>query len=323
MFVLVLAAEADETRQAVTLLIVCLVGIAIMLAALTVWYWLFTSPKRRADRLLADLGHYAPESEQMVDEIDVAVDAREEIDARVEIDTAAVAGDADVDLAVASVGAGNRTAIDLAGLASPTILSESSELMSSMLDNPDEPTSPRTAERPIFDVDVDVGRAADDESAEPFRRVIPSKRTGPADRPDLRVSGAPKTVRSSDPKPAEAPAAKRGAKRLDPAAAARPTVAKPVPTSTPAPESSPKPTPKQPGPARIEVAARPSVRSPEPQADNVGSARPAPPQRKAETTQDELAKLRQRRARQRQDQEGLSDDDWASVMKSAFDHLNR
>ena len=62
MFVLVLAAEADETRQAVTLLIVCLIGIAFMLSLLTVWYWLYTSPKRRSERLLADLGHFDPEA---------------------------------------------------------------------------------------------------------------------------------------------------------------------------------------------------------------------------------------------------------------------
>ncbi len=47
MFVLVLAAEADETRQAITFLILCLVGIAVLLALLTLWYWIFTSPKRR------------------------------------------------------------------------------------------------------------------------------------------------------------------------------------------------------------------------------------------------------------------------------------
>ncbi len=47
MFVLVLAAEADETRQAITFLIVCLVGIAVMLSALTAWYWHHTSPKRQ------------------------------------------------------------------------------------------------------------------------------------------------------------------------------------------------------------------------------------------------------------------------------------
>ncbi len=49
MFVLVLAAEADETRQAITFLIVCLVGIAVLLTLLTVWYWRYTSPSRRAE----------------------------------------------------------------------------------------------------------------------------------------------------------------------------------------------------------------------------------------------------------------------------------
>ncbi len=50
MFVLVLAAENDETRQTVSLLIACLVGIAIALAVLTVWYWFYTDPKRQPGR---------------------------------------------------------------------------------------------------------------------------------------------------------------------------------------------------------------------------------------------------------------------------------
>ncbi len=47
MFVTVLAAEADGTRQTVTFLIGCLVGIAGLLTLLTVWYWFHTDPKRR------------------------------------------------------------------------------------------------------------------------------------------------------------------------------------------------------------------------------------------------------------------------------------
>jgi hypothetical protein len=46
--VLVLAAAADETRQTITILIACLVGIALSLAGLTVWYWFATSPRRRS-----------------------------------------------------------------------------------------------------------------------------------------------------------------------------------------------------------------------------------------------------------------------------------
>jgi hypothetical protein len=49
-FVLVLAAEADETRQTVTLLIASLIGIAVALALLTVWYWRYTDPRRRHRR---------------------------------------------------------------------------------------------------------------------------------------------------------------------------------------------------------------------------------------------------------------------------------
>lgn len=48
MDVLVLAAEADGTRQTVSFLILCLVGIAAGLTLLTVWYWFYTDPKRRA-----------------------------------------------------------------------------------------------------------------------------------------------------------------------------------------------------------------------------------------------------------------------------------
>lgn len=47
MFVTVLAAETDDTRSAITFLIVCLIGIAVLLSLLTVWYWRFTSPRRR------------------------------------------------------------------------------------------------------------------------------------------------------------------------------------------------------------------------------------------------------------------------------------
>ncbi len=43
---MVLAAENDETRQTVSFLVACLVGIAVALAALTVWYWFHTDPKR-------------------------------------------------------------------------------------------------------------------------------------------------------------------------------------------------------------------------------------------------------------------------------------
>ena len=48
MYVLVLAAEADETRQTITFLIACLVGIAVLLAVLTAWFWSATRPRRRA-----------------------------------------------------------------------------------------------------------------------------------------------------------------------------------------------------------------------------------------------------------------------------------
>lgn len=76
MFVLVLAAEADETRQAITVLILCLVGIAVLLSGLTAWYWWYTSPKRRADGLLSDLGHFEAEGSAVL--ISVTGDDRHE-----------------------------------------------------------------------------------------------------------------------------------------------------------------------------------------------------------------------------------------------------
>lgn len=52
-FGLVLAqvVEPDETRQAITLLVAGLIGIAVLLTALTVWYWYDTSPARQYEPL--------------------------------------------------------------------------------------------------------------------------------------------------------------------------------------------------------------------------------------------------------------------------------
>ncbi len=40
--------EAEQTEQAITGLIVLLLVVAALLAVLTVWYWIHTSPRRRA-----------------------------------------------------------------------------------------------------------------------------------------------------------------------------------------------------------------------------------------------------------------------------------
>ncbi|MEM9561069.1 MAG: hypothetical protein AAGA93_00535 [Actinomycetota bacterium] len=61
-FVTVLAAEADGTRQTVTFLIGCLVGIAGLLTVATVWYWFYTDPKRRPIEALE------PVAEPLLDE---------------------------------------------------------------------------------------------------------------------------------------------------------------------------------------------------------------------------------------------------------------
>ncbi len=69
---MVLAAENDETRQTVSLLVACLVGIAVALAALTLWYWFHTDPKRRGQAGSASAGRT---------EMIVAGEASDEIDA--------------------------------------------------------------------------------------------------------------------------------------------------------------------------------------------------------------------------------------------------
>ncbi len=53
MFVVVLAAETDGTGRSIAFLIGCLLAIAGIMTALTVWYWRFTSPKQVAERLAA------------------------------------------------------------------------------------------------------------------------------------------------------------------------------------------------------------------------------------------------------------------------------
>ncbi len=58
-FFAVLAAETDGTRQAITSLIVGLVLVAALLAGLTVWYWFYTSPKRRARSLFEEMNRTA------------------------------------------------------------------------------------------------------------------------------------------------------------------------------------------------------------------------------------------------------------------------
>lgn len=359
MFVLVLAAEADETRQAVTLLIVCLVGIAVMLAVLTVWYWLFTSPKRRAGRLLKDLGHYAPSEFGAEDSTVVG---------------AAMAQAADVELVGAGVGRDSEAAI----ASEPAILSESSELLSSMLAGseqperpPTQPVKPAESARPVEPVEPaeramvettppgqqtePVPQGERVRQPEPAHARVPTQQPQPAPprrpgRPDLHVAAAPKTVRRPDAKPTGPPTSVQPAKPIAPAAArstnparttnrSRNTVAprnsapprssaKQRPTGRPVPEhlaavhqdqqAKPRSVPKssqeappgerRDGSGRIEVAARPSV---------------GPTAAEKRSAEDELAKVRQRRARRERDQEGLSDDDWAAVMKSAFNHLNR
>lgn len=45
---LAVAAQADDTATTITLLVAALIGVAVGLSLLTVWYWRFTDPKRLA-----------------------------------------------------------------------------------------------------------------------------------------------------------------------------------------------------------------------------------------------------------------------------------
>ena len=40
--------EAEQTERVITGLIVLLLVVAVLLTVLTIWYWIHTSPKRRA-----------------------------------------------------------------------------------------------------------------------------------------------------------------------------------------------------------------------------------------------------------------------------------
>ncbi len=42
--------STDQTGRQITLLIIALLAVALLLAALTVWYWRYTDPRYRSDR---------------------------------------------------------------------------------------------------------------------------------------------------------------------------------------------------------------------------------------------------------------------------------
>ncbi len=59
---LLVAAASDQTGRTITLLSAGLIAVALGLTALTIWYWRFTSPKRRALMLQSTVG-VAPAAE--------------------------------------------------------------------------------------------------------------------------------------------------------------------------------------------------------------------------------------------------------------------
>lgn len=58
---LVLVTESEETQRFITMLIVALLVFAGLLFLITLWYWRYTSPKRRVRRLVQPVGGGGPE----------------------------------------------------------------------------------------------------------------------------------------------------------------------------------------------------------------------------------------------------------------------
>ncbi len=58
------AAATDQTGRTITMLSAGLVAVAIALTGLTIWYWRFTSPRRRAAAEAADVREFTAEERQ-------------------------------------------------------------------------------------------------------------------------------------------------------------------------------------------------------------------------------------------------------------------
>ncbi|MEM9656133.1 MAG: hypothetical protein AAGA65_28860, partial [Actinomycetota bacterium] len=144
--------EPDETRQAITFLIVCLIGIAIMLGVLTVWYWHYTSPKRRAEMLLADLGHFDAAGDPVLEPVDVPPTADRPVLVAVAADSFAAAGGAGKPGRGAAVGLdGDGMATITATVTGPTPIPDHIRLAGSphpaaiAPDAPAPPTGPKAS----------------------------------------------------------------------------------------------------------------------------------------------------------------------------------
>lgn len=58
------AAATDQTGRTITMLSAGLVAVAIALTGLTIWYWRFTSPRRRAASEAAEVREFTTEERQ-------------------------------------------------------------------------------------------------------------------------------------------------------------------------------------------------------------------------------------------------------------------
>ena len=246
----VVVGEVDETRRTITVLVVSLIVIAVILTALTVWYWFYTSPRRRADELMVDLDQLA------------------------------------------------RTE------RSATTIVMDEPLIETEVPDPLPSPSAHPATLPA--------------------RIVSSGRATPTVTPEPQA----------DPLPTPAAAAVAGSVEAA-STVAVPVEDQPTRTHRPARLTPDRPTPDRPTPDRTAAIVDTVARSGGGQAGQSSPPRPAPvtmqgrlgpaaPQ-PAPVVRDEVAVAR---ARRRGDQtadtgEGLSDDDWAAVMRSAFAKLDR
>lgn len=334
--VLAQVAEPDETRQAITFLIVCLIGIAILLAVLTVWYWQFTSPKRRASSLPSDLGHYeADPGGGKPAEVSLVADSPPMMEAgpspapdHIRLPAPAPAPALDDRTVAAPV-----FAADLADVP-PTLAPPELPTNTPRRDVVPEPAPSRRIEVAARAAEPDPSGERKSEAAEPIfpDRSSAGRRQGLADAAPLPVES--KTGRAS---PAANPQALgstvEGPTAVKPTAP-RPADASPAVSRTANPRPA-VPSPAVPSPAATTVTQRSEVAAPRPTGGSVPAATRAAkqtmavesgPARATSASLTERAEAREKPSKTGGStavQEGLSDDDWAAVMQSAFSKLNR
>ena len=323
--VLAQVVEPDETRQAITFLIVCLVGIALLLSILTVWYWHFTSPKRRASSLLTELGHYesdpsaatsAPESPPVLTGASgpssapdhLRLPAPAPVPAIDDRTTSAPAFATASPTAVASVGT--------PPLSPPELPTNTPRRVA----GPDpQPATPRRAAeaRPATPRRIEVaartatnGAAGQtDVPAERAEPIFPDRVPKVDRRPQADPVPSPVETKTGTTTPRRANTGGVSSAATVSGAAAGSGAAT---VTHRGPLAAPKPTPSA-GSSMLPRAA--------------GPTRPAAASSEPETGQQPdkatLAPTAVGGAGSAAGQEGLSDDDWAAVMQSAFSKLNK